>query len=95
MKPISFALQFRGQVVQEPGVLRKTASAPGCALATSLAADGLRSRFVRSYADYKARPGIRPASACTGQDQGSHGSDRARLRETINQQSIDLTRRKR
>jgi len=48
MKPITYSLQFRGQAVELDGVLHKQASAPGCALITSLAHDGVAGSFVWS-----------------------------------------------
>lgn len=54
MKPITFSLQFRGQVARFEGDLRKHARAPGCALVTSLTADGLSGRFVSARSDEEA-----------------------------------------
>ena len=54
MKPITFALQFRGQVAQFEGDLRKQARAPGCALVTSLTAAGPAARFVWAPGDEEA-----------------------------------------
>jgi hypothetical protein len=45
VKPITFSLQFRGQVAQSEGGLRKQASAPGCALVTRLTAEGPDTHF--------------------------------------------------
>lgn len=45
MKPITFSLQFRGQVAQSEEGLRKQARAPGCALVTSLTAEGPDAHF--------------------------------------------------
>ena len=46
MKPTTFSLQFRGQVAEVRGGLRKEARAPGGALVTSLRSDGPHGRFV-------------------------------------------------
>jgi hypothetical protein len=54
VKPITFSLQFRGQVAQFEGGLRKQARAPGCALVTSLTADGPAGRFVWDPGDEEA-----------------------------------------
>ena len=54
MKPTTFSLQFRGQVAQSEGGLRKHASAPGCALVTSLTAEGPDGRFVWAPGDDEA-----------------------------------------
>jgi hypothetical protein len=54
VKPITYSLQFRGQATLLPGGLRKEASAPGCALLTSLTADGPRGRFVSAPGDDEA-----------------------------------------
>lgn len=54
MKPITFSLQFRGQVAQSEAGLRKQARAPGCALVTSLSADGPDGRFVWAPGDDEA-----------------------------------------
>lgn len=54
MKPITFSLQFRGQVAQFEGGLRKQARAPGCALVTSLTADGPDGHFVWAPGDDEA-----------------------------------------
>lgn len=44
VKPITYALQFRGFAAEHGGGLRKHGRAPGCSLVTRLA-DGLESRF--------------------------------------------------
>jgi hypothetical protein len=54
VKPITFSLQFRGQVAEFEGELRKQARAPGCALVTSLTADGPAGRFVWAPGDEEA-----------------------------------------
>src|SRR5215207_2479181 len=54
MKPITFSLQFRGQVAEFEGDLRKQARAPGCVLVTSLTADGPAGRFVWAPGDEEA-----------------------------------------
>jgi hypothetical protein len=54
VKPITFSLQFRGQVVQLGEGLRKQARAPGCALVTSLTADGPAGHFVWAPGDEEA-----------------------------------------
>jgi hypothetical protein len=54
MKPITFSLQFRGQVAEFEGDLRKQARAPGCALVTRLTADGPAGRFVWAPGDEEA-----------------------------------------
>ena len=54
MKPITFSLQFRGQLAQVKGGLRKQARAPGCALITSLTADGPDGRFIWAPGDEEA-----------------------------------------
>jgi hypothetical protein len=54
VKPITFSLQFRGQVAEFEGDLRKEARAPGCALVTSLTADGPAGRFVWDPGDEEA-----------------------------------------
>jgi hypothetical protein len=54
VKPITFSLQFRGQVAQFQGGLRKQARAPGCALVTSLTAEGPEGRFVWASGDEEA-----------------------------------------
>jgi hypothetical protein len=54
VKPITFSLQFRGQVATFDGALRKQARAPGCALVTSLTADGPAGRFVWDPGDEEA-----------------------------------------
>lgn len=47
MRPITYALQFRGQADDlEGGGLRKQARAPGCALVTSLTPEGVAGSFV-------------------------------------------------
>ena len=54
MKPITFSLQFRGQVAQLGEGLRKQARAPGCALVTSLTAEGPEGHFVWAPGDDEA-----------------------------------------
>lgn len=54
MKPITFSLQFRGQVAHSGEGLRKQASAPGCALVTSLTAEGPDGHFVWAPGDKEA-----------------------------------------
>jgi hypothetical protein len=54
MKPLTFSLQFRGQVADFEGGLRKQARAPGCALVTRLTADGPAGRFVWAPGDEEA-----------------------------------------
>jgi hypothetical protein len=54
VKPITFSLQFRGQVAQLEEGLRKQASAPGCALVTRLTAEGPDARFVWAPGDEEA-----------------------------------------
>ena len=54
MKPITFSLQFRGQVAQLEEGLRKQARAPGCALVTSLTAEGPDGHFVWAPGDDEA-----------------------------------------
>ena len=54
MKPITFSLQFRGQVEQVEEGLRKQARAPGCALVTRLTAEGPAARFVWASGDDEA-----------------------------------------
>ena len=54
MKPITFSLQFRGQVARSEGGLRKQARAPGCALVTSLTAEGPDGHFVWAPGDDEA-----------------------------------------
>jgi hypothetical protein len=54
VKPATFSLQFRGQVAQSEGGLRKHASAPGCALVTSLTAEGPDGHFVWAPGDEEA-----------------------------------------
>jgi hypothetical protein len=46
MKPITYSLQFRGLAAELEGGLRKQASAPGCALVTSLTHEGVTGSFV-------------------------------------------------
>jgi hypothetical protein len=46
MKPITYSLQFRGRASELEGGLRKQASAPGCALVTSLTREGVAGSFV-------------------------------------------------
>jgi hypothetical protein len=46
MKPITYSLQFRGAAVEHDGMLHKHASAPGCALVTSLTLGGVAGSFV-------------------------------------------------
>lgn len=45
MHPITFSLQFRGQVTRLGEGRRKEARAPGCALVTTLTPDGPAARF--------------------------------------------------
>jgi hypothetical protein len=54
VKPITFSLQFRGQVAQLEEGLRKQARAPGCALVTSLTAEGPDGHFVWAPGDDEA-----------------------------------------
>jgi hypothetical protein len=54
VKPTTFSLQFRGQVAQFEGGLRKHASAPGCALVTSLTSEGPDGHFVWAPGDEEA-----------------------------------------
>lgn len=54
MKPITYSLQFRGQAAWFDGGLRKQASAPGCALVTSLTAAGPDGRFVSAPGEDEA-----------------------------------------
>jgi hypothetical protein len=54
VKPTTFSLQFRGQVAEIQGGLRKQARAPGCALVTSLTAEGPDGRFVWAPGDEEA-----------------------------------------
>jgi len=54
VKPITYSLQFRGQVERLDGDLRKQARAPGGALVTSLTADGPSGRFVWAPEDEEA-----------------------------------------
>ena len=54
MKPITFSLQFRGQVAQLEEGLRKQASAPGCALVTRLTAEGPDTHFEWAPGDEEA-----------------------------------------
>ena len=54
MRPTTFSLQFRGQVAQSDGGLRKRASAPGWALVTSLTAEGPDGQFVWAPGDEEA-----------------------------------------
>jgi hypothetical protein len=53
-RPVTFSLQFRGQGDWLDGGLRKRASAPGCALVTSVTAEGLAGHFVFSPDDDEA-----------------------------------------
>jgi hypothetical protein len=46
MRPITYALQFRGQADELEGGLRNQARAPGCALVTSLTPEGVDGGFV-------------------------------------------------
>src|SRR3954452_18102114 len=55
MQPIVYSLEFRGTVSEQPGALRKQASAPGCALETQVGPAGLRGRFVWAPDDHEAR----------------------------------------
>ena len=54
MKPITYSLQFRGQVSELENGLSKQASAPGCALVTSLSHEGVASSFVWAPGDEEA-----------------------------------------
>jgi hypothetical protein len=45
-RPVTFSLQFRGQGDWLDGGLRKHATAPGCALVTSVTAEGPAGHFV-------------------------------------------------
>lgn len=54
MKPITFSLQFRGQIAQSKGGPRKQARAPGGALVTSLTAEGPDAHFVWASGDEEA-----------------------------------------
>jgi hypothetical protein len=54
VKPITFSLQFRGQVALSEGRLRKQASAPGCALVTRLTAEGPDTHFEWAPGDEEA-----------------------------------------
>jgi hypothetical protein len=54
MRPITYSLQFRGQVDELSGGFRKQARAPGCALVTSLTSEGLDARYVWSPDDDEA-----------------------------------------
>jgi hypothetical protein len=54
MAPLTYSLQFRGQVDRLPGGLRKRGRAPGCALVTSITPDGLDARYVWSPAEDEA-----------------------------------------
>jgi hypothetical protein len=54
VKPITFSLQFRGQIAQLAEGLRKQASAPGCALVTRLTPEGPDARFVWAPGDEEA-----------------------------------------
>jgi hypothetical protein len=51
MKPITYSLQFRGQVSEAGGRLRKEARAPGCSLVTRLTPTGVEGHFVWSPDD--------------------------------------------
>jgi hypothetical protein len=52
--PITFSLQFRGQVAEVADGLRKEARAPGGALVTSLTPEGPDGRFVWAPGDEEA-----------------------------------------
>jgi hypothetical protein len=54
VKPITFSLQFRGQIAQLGEGLRKQASAPGCALVTRLTAEGPDTHFEWAPEDEEA-----------------------------------------
>jgi hypothetical protein len=54
VKPITFSLQFRGQVVRLGEGLHKQARAPGCALVTSLTAEGPDAHFEWAPGDEEA-----------------------------------------
>jgi hypothetical protein len=54
MKPVTYSLQFRGQATQLDSGLRKEASAPTCALMTSLTPEGVEGRYVSAPGDDEA-----------------------------------------
>jgi hypothetical protein len=54
VKPVTFSLQFRGQIEQLGGDLRKHARAPAGALVTSLTAEGPDGHFVWAPGDEEA-----------------------------------------
>jgi hypothetical protein len=54
VRPVTFSLQFRGQCDRLEGELRKHATAPGCALVTSVTAEGLAGHFVFAPDDDEA-----------------------------------------
>jgi hypothetical protein len=54
MRPITYSLQFRGQATERGGGLRKEASAPPCALLTSLGHDGVEGHYVWAPDDDEA-----------------------------------------
>jgi hypothetical protein len=53
-RPVTFSLQFRGQGDWLDGRLRKHATAPGCALVTSVTAEGPTGHFVFAPDDDEA-----------------------------------------
>jgi hypothetical protein len=54
MKPITYSLQFRGQTTHLEEGLRKEASAPTCALMTSLTPNGVEGHYVWALGDDEA-----------------------------------------
>jgi hypothetical protein len=54
MRPVTYSLQFRGLASVLENGLRKEASAPGCALVTSLTHDGVAGSFVWAPGDDEA-----------------------------------------
>ena len=85
MKPITFSLQFRGQVAQLGEGLRKQASAPGCALVTSLTAEGPDGHFVWAPGDEAAVDRIRAAY-----DSYQHATAASRHRELVPDRFVDM-----
>jgi hypothetical protein len=53
-RPVTYTLQFRGLASELENGLRKEASAPGCALVTSLTQDGVAGGFVWAPGDDEA-----------------------------------------
>ena len=52
MKPVTYALQFRGVItVVAPGVLTLRATAPGCSLVTAVDDDGVHGRFEPAFGE--------------------------------------------